>query len=166
MRALREAAGLDHSTMMSLITVGLIEEDLRFGLVFETVQGAPGNIALLPACCNQWRADELEGTDVRVSVRSLLEQGLVRVVNPDAPRLEWALEVPAPLWDALRGECHEAPASWFRYRPPASLTALDEIDIACGTYRSVETNTGTARVRRGAGFGCAWRSTQWPRARC
>ena len=127
LRALREAAGLDHSTMMSLITVGLIEEDLRFGLVFETVQGSPGQHRATPSLLQSWRADELEGTDVRVSVRSLLEQGLVRVVNPDAPRLEWALEVPAPLWDALRGECHEAPASWFRYRPPASLTALDEL---------------------------------------
>ena len=40
--ALRQAAGLDHSAMILLTIIGLIEEDLRFGSVFETMQGAPG----------------------------------------------------------------------------------------------------------------------------
>lgn len=127
LRSLRLAAGLDHAAMTSLITVGLIEEDMRFGPVFEVAQGTPGQHRPTPALLNSWRCDETGATDARAHVRSLQEQGLVRVVNPEAPRLEWALEVPAALWDALRGEQNETPASWLRYQPPASLPILNEL---------------------------------------
>src|ERR1700752_3336300 len=42
LRALREVTGLDHSAMTLLVGIGLIEEDLRFGLVFEAMQGSAG----------------------------------------------------------------------------------------------------------------------------
>ncbi len=127
LRALRLAAGLDHAGMTSLITVGLIEEDMRFGPVFEVAQGTPGQHRPTPSLLNSWRCDENGATDARAHIRSLQEQGLVRVVNPEAPRLEWALEVPAALWDALRGEQNETPASWLRYQSPASLPSLAEL---------------------------------------
>src|SRR5262249_28118431 len=60
-------------------------------------------------------------------LRQLQEAGLVRVVNAEAPRLEWALEVTGPLWDALRGEQNEAPAPWFRYHAPAQLPTFAEL---------------------------------------
>jgi len=125
LRSLREAAGLDHAAMTALVTVGLIEEDLRFGSVFEAMQGTPGQHRPTPSLLNSWRCHE--EIDPRAQVRSLQEQGLVRAVNPDAPRLEWALEVPAPLWDALRGEQNEVPAAWLRYQPPTSLLPLNEL---------------------------------------
>ena len=54
LQALRKAAGLDHSALMLLATVGLIEEDLRFGQVFETMQGSPGQHRATPSLLNTW----------------------------------------------------------------------------------------------------------------
>ena len=126
LRALRQAAGLDHAAMTLLVGVGLIEEDRRFGLVFESLQDIPGQQRPTQSLLNAWW-QENAGTDPRAAVRRLRELGLLRVVNPDAPRLEWALEVPSALWDALRGEQHEAPAPWLRYRSLAQLQPLDKL---------------------------------------
>ncbi len=138
LRSLQESAGLDHCAMTSLITVGLIEEDLRFGSVFEAMQGTPGQHRPTPSLLNSWWCDENAAKDARAHVRSLHEQGLVRVVNPEAPRLDWALEVPAPLWDALRGEQYEAPATWLRYRPPANLPKIAELILPTELHEQLQ----------------------------
>src|SRR5262245_37458612 len=39
LRALRETAGLDHDTLLLLLSIGLAEEDVRFGMLFESLQG-------------------------------------------------------------------------------------------------------------------------------
>ena len=39
LRALREAPPLDHAAMMRLLTIGLVEEQARFGAIFEAMQG-------------------------------------------------------------------------------------------------------------------------------
>ena len=54
---------------------------------------------------------------------------MVQVVNPDAPRLEWALQVQPLLWDALRGEPPAELAPWARYQPPESLVALEQLIV-------------------------------------
>ena len=41
LRVLREAGGLSHAAMLWLITIGLAEEDPRFGTVFESLQATP-----------------------------------------------------------------------------------------------------------------------------
>jgi len=110
LRAMRQAGQLDHETMTLLLTIGLIEEDARFGLVFEAAQGTPGQhrptIALL---CAWWR-DAVDSGAVRGRLRRLQELGLVQAVNPDAPRMEWALQTPGAVWDALRGDASGTPA--------------------------------------------------------
>ena len=127
LRALRQAARLDHSDMIFLISVGLIEEDLRFGLVFEAMQGTPGQHRATPSLLNAWWREENGWTDARANLHRLRELGLVRVVNPEAPRLDWALEVPSPLWDALRGEQSASPAPWLHYSPQNELAELNEL---------------------------------------
>ncbi len=52
---------------------------------------------------------------------------LVNVVNRDAPRIEWALQTPALLWDVLRGESHHQLAPWVNYCAPVDLLSLDEL---------------------------------------
>src|SRR3954470_12077007 len=42
LRALREAAALEHADMTQLLCIGLVEEDARFGLLFESLQGTRG----------------------------------------------------------------------------------------------------------------------------
>ncbi len=127
LRALRQAAGLDHNTLALLMCIGLIEEDARFGLVFETVQGTSRPHRLTMGLLNVWWRDDKSGNEVRANIRRLLELGLARVANTDAPRLEWALEIPGALWDALRGDEHETLASWAKYQPMDQLPALSEI---------------------------------------
>lgn len=127
LRALREAALLDHSAMTLLVSIGLIEEDVRFGSVFEAMQDTPGQHRPTLSLLSGWWREENGWTNGRVNLRRLQEAGLVRVVNAEAPRLEWALEVAGPLWDALRGEQNEAPAPWLRYHSLAKLPTLDEL---------------------------------------
>src|SRR5690242_8189254 len=112
LRALRESAGLDHGALTLLLATGLIEEDARFGLLFEAAQAAPGQHRPTLALLSAWWRGPHDCSQVRAHVRRLRDFGLVQVVNLDAPRTEWALQPPAPVWDALRGEVHEAPAAW------------------------------------------------------
>ncbi len=129
LRALRASCGLDHDALTLLLATGLIEEDARFGLLFESVQSAPGQHRPTLALLNAWWRGPLDCARVRGHVRRLQDVGLLQVVNPDAPRLAWALQPPAPVWDALRGDVHDAPAPWARYRPPATLAALDDLIV-------------------------------------
>lgn len=127
LRALRVAAGLDYSAMTLLVSIGLIEEDVRFGSVFEVMQGTPGQHRPTLSLLSSWWREGNGGADGRGHLRLLQEAGLVRVVNAEAPRLEWALEVAGPLWDTLRGEQNEAPAPWLRYQPAATLPTLVDL---------------------------------------
>jgi hypothetical protein len=137
LRSLRTAAGLDHSALILLTTIGLIEEDLRFGLVFETMQGSPGQHRASPSLLNTWGRDEAHWRDARKNLRQMRELGLVRVVNPELPRLEWALEVPSALWDALRGEQNEIPGPGMRYRRPSELSTMDDLILPPDVHEKV-----------------------------
>ena len=126
-RALRDRAGLDDAALTLLMTVGLIEEDARFGPFFEALQNTPGQhrptVALLTALFR----DEADCAEVRVNLRRLQDLGLIQPVNPEAARLEWAMQPPTILWDALRGEKPDRIANWARYRPPDELA--DRCDL-------------------------------------
>ncbi|RKH82629.1 ATP-binding protein [Corallococcus sp. AB045] len=115
LRALREAAELDHEALTLLLTVGTVEEDARFGAFFSALQGTPGlhrpTLGLLNA---GWRGEEDHG-QVRARLSRLGGLGLVEVANREAPRSEWALHVPGPIWDALRGEVPETLTPWMRH---------------------------------------------------
>ena len=65
LRALREAAQLDVAGLTLLLCVGLLEEDARFGLVFEALQGLPGQHRPTLGLLNAWWRDETGWTAVR-----------------------------------------------------------------------------------------------------
>lgn len=130
LRALREVAGLDHEAMTLLVTAGLTEEDARFGSLFEIVQGTPGQPRLTLGLINAWWRDDNGTNKGRRLVRRLQEVGLVQVLNADAPRSQWSLQVPAAIWDAMRGERHRAPASWIRYLSPSDLLRREQLVIS------------------------------------
>ena len=146
LQALRTAAGLDHSALILLATVGLIEEDLRFGQVFEAMQSSPGQHRATPSLLNTWGRDEAYWRDARTNLRQMRELGLVRVVNPESPRLEWALEVPSALWDALRGEQNEIPGPGMRYRKPVELSAMDDLILPPDVHEKVRAIPGLFRA--------------------
>jgi hypothetical protein len=150
LRDLRHAAGVDHTAVMLLLSAGLLEEDARFGTLFEAMQGSPGQhrptLGLLAAW---WRA-AVPG-DPRSMLRRWQELGLIEILNPDSPRLEWAMHVPAPLWDAFRGDPQERPAVSLRYSPPGQLVALEDVIIdaelrASSTRLPDMLRTGLARA--------------------
>ncbi len=124
LRALRKA-GLGPLELELLLAAGLIEEDPRFGQIFEPSarEHRRPSFGLLLAW---WRLGD-DGIDraeaVRHSLLELLRTGLLQVLNPDAPRPEWLLSVPHSLWDGLRGD---APAlRWLKHHPHASLCPLE-----------------------------------------
>ena len=126
--ALCIAGGLSGLELSLLLCVGLAEEDPRFGLLFESGQGIDGQrrptLSLLIAW---WRDDartDSECEAVRSAVQRLISAGLLQAINPDAPRMDWALSVPALIWDALRGARPQAP--WFRCVPREDLLPLGE----------------------------------------
>jgi ATPase family associated with various cellular activities (AAA) len=127
LRALKTACELDHETLLLLICIGLIEEDARIGLLFEALQGIPGRHRPTSGLLSGWWLPPDDGINVRAALRRLQELGLTQVVNPEAPRVEWALQPPPLLWDALRGESHTTLAPWANYHPPESLLSTDEL---------------------------------------
>jgi hypothetical protein len=118
LRALQATAQLDQAALTQLIICGLPEEDPRFGVLFEAVQGAPGQQRPTFGLLSAWHVD---GHDARGTLRSLQQLGLMHFINPAAPRLDQALQVPAPIWDALRGEQPAAGVAWAHYCSPEHL---------------------------------------------
>ena len=137
-RALREAIGLDHAGLTIVFGVGLLEEDARFGALFEALHDCAGQQRPTPKLLAEcW--DEVAGrNEVRNALRHLHDTGLVRVINPDAPRSQWMLEVPHPVWDAIRGDRTENPAPWARYRAPSDLVDDGELIVPGDVRQALE----------------------------
>ncbi|MCP3137351.1 ATP-binding protein [Pyxidicoccus xibeiensis] len=122
LRALRNAAQLDHEALTLLLAVGMVEEDARFGTLFASLQGTPTlNRPTLGLLNASWRGEDDRG-EVRARLRRLMDLGLVEVTDREAPRSEWALHVPGAVWDALRGEAPERPAPWMKHHALEALT--------------------------------------------
>ncbi|MDT5267904.1 MAG: hypothetical protein QOH49_90 [Acidobacteriota bacterium] len=130
LRALREAAGLDHEALTLLMCIGLCEEDVRFGLLFEAVQGTPGqhqpNLGLLTAWWGQ--SDGTGGA--RRYLQQLRETGIVQCGETQTPRMRWTWQAHGLLWDALRGGADELPPSHVRYQPLEELCAPEELVVS------------------------------------
>lgn len=126
-RAIREAAGLDHDELAIVFGVGLLEEDSRFGALFEALHAVDPHrrpsVGLIATCfCSDGDAGE-----VRSAIGRLHALGLLHIVNPDAPRVQWALEVPHPVWDVLRGDVSDNPVPWARHRSTSVLQPFDDL---------------------------------------
>src|SRR5436305_5063016 len=77
LRALREASGLGHAAMTLLLSIGLIEEDARFGLLFETMQSIPGQHRPTLGLLNAWWREPADSDEVRSTLRRLQALGLI-----------------------------------------------------------------------------------------
>jgi hypothetical protein len=121
-----EQAGLSTSTVAALVFAGLAEEEAGFGEVFAAIQrngASRPSLGLLRAL--------LFGTGIGESAdpwelgEPLLSHGLAVVHDRDAPRAEWILRVPSPVWAALRGERLPEPAPGLRHLPVEELEGAD-----------------------------------------
>ena len=129
--ALRDA-GLTPLELELLLAVGLVEEDPRFGNLFEHSQRNERRptFGLLMAWWRDGDDDDDRCDEVRSGLQHLIDHGLVQLPNPEAPRADWALSVVLPVWDVLRGE---APAlRWLRHVAARDLRAMDEVVVSEG----------------------------------
>jgi hypothetical protein len=139
LRALQAAAQLDHTALTQLLTIGLIEEDPRFGVLFDTMQGASGHQRPTMGLLGAWHNGAHDARSARSTLRSLQQLGLIHIINPEAPRLDQALQVPAPIWDALRGEPATAIAPWASYRSPDQLMQRDDLILPAALHDTLHT---------------------------
>ena len=118
-------AGLSALELELLLAVGLMEEDPRFGEVFERAQRSERRptMALLIAWWRDDGSNDDRMDDVRRGLQRLIDDGLLLVRNADAPRADWVPAVVLAVWDGLRGE---APTlRWLRHAPVEALPELD-----------------------------------------
>jgi hypothetical protein len=130
LRALRETAVLNHEAMTLLMCIGLSEEDARFGLLFEAVQGTPGRQQPTLGLLTAWWGQPDGTGGARRYLRQLQECGIVQFGETQAPRMNWTLQVHGLLWDALRGGADEACAPGVQYQPPEQLRAREELVVS------------------------------------
>jgi hypothetical protein len=127
LRALREAADLDHAALALFLSIGLVEEDDRFAAVFDSLQGAHDHSRPSEGLLQALWSDLHGLCEARATLRHLGELGLIQIMNADAPRSARSLQVPGLLWETLRGEYRERPAPWLRCRHPGHLVAVEEL---------------------------------------
>ncbi|HEY0072245.1 MAG TPA: ATP-binding protein [Chloroflexia bacterium] len=139
LRALREAAGLDDLDLMLIMSVGLVEEDASFGMLFEAMQGVAGQPRPTVSTLGTWWESPSEQGNVYRRVRRLQDLGLFQVANPEAPRTGWSVQIQTPLWDALSGKGASSLPEWAAYTPAAELLDVAELIIPDSLRRPLET---------------------------
>ena len=85
-----------------VVAAGLIEEDIRFGALFASLQEP---LAARRPCIGllAWLLCEPGETPAELTAlcHDLVRRGLLSVDNPTDPRSEWVLRVPVPVWDLV-----------------------------------------------------------------
>jgi len=148
LRALREALQLDDRTLTLLMAIGLIEEDPRFAFPIEAAQpSGPSPRPTLGLLTAWWRDDD-GVSGVRGAIRILIEHGLVHVVNPEAPRLQWMFQSPPAVWDALRGEPSITAMAGVTLTVARQLPSVEDLILPDVTRREVEALPSILRSRR------------------
>ncbi|MEP6925795.1 MAG: ATP-binding protein [Pyrinomonadaceae bacterium] len=129
LRVLQEQCNVSHSAIILLMCAGLVEEDSRFGGLFETLHELAGQRRVTVGLLGGWWNEQTKTDFVRVELRRLRDLGLIQFGNNDAPRSEWTIQTTSFLWDVLRGEKQNNLADWAKYEPPETLLPLDALVI-------------------------------------
>ncbi|HLA64231.1 MAG TPA: ATP-binding protein [Rhodothermales bacterium] len=126
LRAMGRTLGLGPRARLPILLAGLVEEDVRFGTLFSDLQAPlPYRRPTLELIGRVLGGGLDEAEPYRV-VRPLLDGGYLAAENPTAPRAEWALRVPDPLWAALRAEPPQA-GSGCTLHPASSFPTVAEL---------------------------------------
>jgi hypothetical protein len=129
LRALAEQAGLGFPSRLAFMLIGLVEEDSRFGTLLAELQEPLTHRRPTLELAGQMMMDTatIGESDPWTICRPLLVAGLVEVLNKQAPRSEWLLRVPPLLWDAVRGQVSDPPATWCKWHRAESFCAVEEL---------------------------------------
>lgn len=124
-RILREDCGFSPGATILLTIIGLIEEDARFGLVFETLNEFSDARRLTYGTARAWeKNDEFFGVD---TIRKLSETALINFGDTEKPRAEWTLQTTPLLWSCLRGEKDFEKNQWFKFISDKSVTEFEKL---------------------------------------
>jgi ATPase family protein associated with various cellular activities (AAA) len=112
-----------------LMLAALGEEDSRFGTFFESLQSPRGarrvSVALIRQLLSHGAPDTAR--DGWAVCSDLLEAGLLEATNPEAPRAEWTVRLPAAIWRLIRGECKGDMLPGCRLMDPASFPPIGDL---------------------------------------
>jgi hypothetical protein len=124
---------LDRWDARLLVGAGLIEDDIRFGALFASLQDP---LKARRPCVGLLRwllADSDESNaDLQERAHALAGRGLLEIVNPGDPRSEWVLRLPIAIWDLVhRGRivATSLPAT-LTYRPASSFPELVDVVLS------------------------------------
>ena len=120
-------AGLEPESALILLTMGLVEEDARFGAVFDALQGL-GLGRPTWGWVESWRRSRGK-PGARVRLRALRDGGWLSLLNADAPQSAWTARVPAPIWNALRGEPDDLAGVGLAWTPHDVLPELADLAL-------------------------------------
>lgn len=124
-----------HASVQLLLAAGIQEEDPRFGLLFDAMQGTAGQQRPTLGLLAAWWHDPSNTQDGRYLLQRLRGVGLIRVDNPSSPRSCWSLQVHGQVWDALRGQ-------------PLFTSGVDIHHVALGELGDFEALVVPAKVRQ------------------
>lgn len=130
LRALVEGMALGADDVRVLIAAGLVEEDIRFGALFAALQ-EPMNARRPCVGLLSWLVGAPGGAlaDAWPACRALIELGLLHAENQSDPRAEWLIRVPPAVWDALRGQLSDTPASGLTRYAAETFPLLDDVIV-------------------------------------
>jgi hypothetical protein len=147
---------LDHRGRLALMTIGLVEEDSRFGTLYAWLQQPLGQRRPTCELVERLLADD-DGAATDGLCRGLLAAGLVVVADRKAPRPEWELTIPEALWDVARGETDLRSAPWCRHLPQETLPGIADLILppeiqrqAAGLPALLESGQVQAAIVRGS----------------
>ena len=129
-RALRQPTSLHPDSIRCLVLVGLLEEDARFGELFTALQHPLLHRRPTPTLVHSLAQSGCGPSDAWGLCGPLIERGFLAVGNREAPRAEWELRVPAPVWAALRGEYSGNPLPGVRYHSLTEFTPVADLILA------------------------------------
>jgi len=130
LRDLREKFKLDFSEIILFLSIGLVEEDARFGAVFEMLNEFSTEKRLTFGTLNFWQKEENAEKSAQTAVAELHNLGLIQFGNTENPRSEWTLSVTPLLWDVLRGETRFLQTDWLRLTASEDLISAENLILS------------------------------------
>lgn len=127
---LRRKFSLLHTHLVWLFTIGLVEEDGRFGAVFEFLNETCDEKRPTFGLLNNFSRENNPEISAHFLIRKLFDLGLIQFRNTENPRSDQTLQVSEILWDALRGEREFGANSWLKFTDSSELIALENLILS------------------------------------
>jgi ATP-dependent 26S proteasome regulatory subunit len=124
--------------LILLITIGLVEEDARFGSVFESLNEFSDEKRLTFGMLNGWQREANKDVSAHSAVYELYDLGLIQFGNAENPRSEWTLQITTLLWDVLRGEKQFGSGNWIKYTAHEDLLSLENLILPDALRQQLE----------------------------